>query len=325
MPVVTGASFQTTLALPMRLLDALLDGSIFFSFDRSGFVRHQRGFGPADLAVSMQGRACLVTGANSGLGLATARALAERGATVHMLCRDELRGADARREVAESTGNSRVQLHIVDISNLDEIRAFVERFRETRIDVLVHNAGVLPLEREWTPQGFELTVATHLLGPHLLTRLLRPRLEGGRVVFVSSGGMYTQRLDLDVMLAADGDYDGVSAYAMTKRAQVVLSELWAAELRSSQTVVNAMHPGWAATPSVERSLPRFWRIMRKRLRTPEEGADTIVWLAVAREAGAETGKLWFDRRAVATHKVPWTRESHAEKKRLWEWCEATVL
>ena len=95
MPVVTGASFQTTLALPMRLLDALLDGSIFFSFDRSGFVRHQRGFGPADLVVSMQGRACLVTGANSGLGLATARALAERGATVHMLCRDELRGAFA--------------------------------------------------------------------------------------------------------------------------------------------------------------------------------------------------------------------------------------
>jgi NAD(P)-dependent dehydrogenase (short-subunit alcohol dehydrogenase family) len=299
----------------------ILDRSIFFSFDRSGFRRHQRRFDPADLDRSMRGEVCLVTGANAGLGLSVATGLAAREATVHMLCRSEERGAAAQRTISETTGNPEVHLHVVDVSSLESIRAFAGD-GSGPVDVLIHNAGSLPLERALTPEGLETTVATHLVGPHLLTRLLRPRLEDARVVFVSSGGMYAKRLDVDAMLSTDGPYDGVAAYAMTKRGQVVLSELWARELAGTGTTVNAMHPGWAATGGVERSLPRFHRFMRKRLRTPEEGADTAVWLAVADAVAGETGKFWFDRRTAPTHLAPWTRESGDERRRLWDFCEA---
>lgn len=306
----------------MGLVDRMLDASVFFSFDRSGYQRHQRAFDPADLDRSMKGKVCLVTGANSGLGLAVASGLAARRASVHLLCRDAQRGAAARDAVAEQTQNADVHLQVVDVSSPRSIADFVERFGSPQVDVLVHNAGLLPLERQLTPEGLELTVATHLVGPFLLTELLRPELKEARVVFVSSGGMYTKRLDVEAMRNNDGPYDGVEAYAMTKRGQVVLSELWASELAETRTTVNAMHPGWAATRGVERSLPRFWRVMRNRLRTAEQGADTALWLAVAERVAGETGKFWFDRRSVSAYLLPGTRESADERQQLWDFCQA---
>jgi NAD(P)-dependent dehydrogenase (short-subunit alcohol dehydrogenase family) len=306
----------------MGFLDQMLDRSIFFSFDRSGYLRHQRTFDPSDLDRSMQGKVCLVTGANSGLGLAVASGLAAREATVYMLCRNAERGSAAQKAISEETRNPNVHLHVVDVSSLKSIHDFAGRFASPRIDVLIHNAGVLPLERDLTHDGLELTVATHLVGPFLLNKLLLPKLKDARVVFVSSGGMYAKRLDVDAMLSNEGPFDGVAAYAMTKRGQVVLSELWARKLSDTGTVVNAMHPGWAATSSVELSLPRFWRIMRNRLRTPTEGADTALWLAVAERVAGEAGKFWFDRRPVPTHLVRWTREGANERQRLWDLCEA---
>lgn len=312
----------------MGLFDTIRDRSILFAFDRSGFERHQRSFVEADLDVSMHGRTCLVTGANSGLGFELARGLAERGGTVHMLCRSAERGAAARARIIEETGHGDVHLHVVDLSDRSSLHRFARDFSEARVDVLVHNAGTLPLERELTGDGLELTVATHLVGPFLLTTLLKPRLAGARVIFVSSGGMYAKRLDMDVMMSVDGPYDGVAAYAMTKRGQVVLSEQLAVEFAGIGTTFNAMHPGWADTPGVERSLPRFWRFMKKRLRTPEQGADTALWLAVADRVVGETGKLWFDRSAVPTHLTARTREDDEQRRRLWElcsqWAEAAV-
>jgi len=306
----------------MGLFDGVLDRSILYAFDRSGYLRHQRAFDPADLECSMRGKVCLVTGANSGLGRAIATGLARRDATVHLLCRDPERGSAARDAIADETRNPHVHLDLVDVSSLASIRDFAGHLEAPRVDVLVHNAGVLPPERELTPDGLELTVATHLVGPFLLTSLLRSKLRAARVVFVSSGGMYAKRLDLDAMLSTAGPYDGVAAYAYTKRGQVVLSEMWARELSAAGTIVNAMHPGWAATKAVERSLPRFWRLMRKRLRTPEQGADTALWLAVAERVAGETGKFWFDRRPVPTHLLRRTRERGDERERLWRWCEA---
>jgi len=308
----------------MRLLDRILDKTVVFSFDRSGFARHEREFDPDDTDVTMDGKVCLVTGANAGLGYALARGLAERGATVHMLCRDERRGEEARRTIIEETGNEGVELHVVDISRLESVRGFVDTFPGARVDVLVHNAGLLPSARQLTGDGFELTVATHILGPFLLTRLLRPKLRGSRVIFMTSGGMYAKRFDLDEMLDGDRPYDGVAAYARTKRAQVVLTELLAVELAGEGTTVNAVHPGWAATGGVERSLPRFWKLLRDRLRTPEQGADTALWLAVSDRAGGETGGLWFDRRSVPKHIAWWTEEEESERQRLWSWCEEVV-
>ena len=303
-----------------RLLDSILDRSILFSFDRGGYLRHERGFRPEDLEVDLGGRSFLVTGANSGLGKAAARALAELGGEVWMLCRSEERGRQAREEIRRDTGSESVHLEIVDMADRGSIRELAGRFADRRVDVLVHNAGLLPDELVETGDGLELTFAVHVVGPLLLTRLLLPNLRrsgDARILWVSSGGMYGVRLDVGEMLEPPEPYDGVKAYARTKRAQVVLSELVAERLAPAGIASNAMHPGWAATPGVARSLPRFQRLLGNRLRTPDEGADTVVWLAAARRAGFPTGRLWFDRRQVATHLVPWTRERPEERQALW--------
>lgn len=301
----------------MGLRDRLLDATVVASFDRSGWLRHAEAFDPSEMEVDLSGRVCVVTGANRGLGRATTAALAERGATVIMACRRVDEAERVRDEVAAATGSETLEVREIDLASRASVRAFVEALPYERIDVLVHNAGVLPSERVMTDDGVELTVAVHVIGPHLLTSLLRDRLQGGRVIWVSSGGMYTKRLDVDAMLDTAGDYDGVQAYAMTKRAQVVLAELWAAKLESDGTVVHAMHPGWAATPGVQTSLPKFWKTMEGRLRTPEQGADTIAWLAVSERARESTGKFWFDRGQAKTHRLPWTREREEQRERLW--------
>ena len=302
----------------------LLDKSIFFSFDQSGFKRHQKSFAPNDLSVQMSGKVCLVTGGNSGLGYETARGLAERGASVHLLCRNLKRGIDAQNKIRGQTGHDDVHCHQVDISSPRSIEYFVRVFNPEQIDVLIHNAGVLPSERHITPEGYETTVATHITGPYLLTERLRPRLLNARVIYVSSGGMYSKRLNVSQMLDNSGRYDGVSAYAMTKRAQVTLTELVAPTFEGSNTVVNAMHPGWAATPGVADSLPAFSKLMQSRLRTPKEGADTILWLAVS-DAGAEkSGGFWFDRKQVSPYLIPGTEEDLDARNALVELCWAQL-
>ncbi len=303
-----------------RWLTRLADASIFFSFDRTGFRLHQRSFDPNDLDVDLAGKRCLITGANSGLGKAAAHALAGLGADVWLLCRSEERGRRAEDDIRLATGNDRTRLEIVDMSETASVRELAERIGETPIDVLIHNAGVLPDERIETNEGLELTWATNVVGPFLLTWLLRPNLRRAapaRVINVSSGGMYTQQLDLRDVGWEKKPFDGVTAYAQTKRAEVVLTELWAERLKDAVITVNSMHPGWADTPGVQQSLPRFWRFTKNRLRTPREGADTIVWLAACERIAGETGKFWFDRRAVETHKLRRTRERSGDRERLW--------
>jgi NAD(P)-dependent dehydrogenase (short-subunit alcohol dehydrogenase family) len=304
-------------------LSQVVDPFIVSSFDRTGFRIHSLTFRDQDLDVDLSDKRCLVTGANSGIGYETARALADLGAEVVLLCRNRERGEEAAERIRAETGNPRVSLEVVDMSELASVRAAGARLASNPVDVLVHNAGVLPDERIETRDGLELTLATHVVGPFLLTRLLRASLEksaDGRVIWVSSGGMYTRRLQLSDPNWTTRDYDGVLAYAETKRAQVVLSELWAEELRGSPTRVNAMHPGWADTPSVESSLPRFHQITRNILRTPAEGADTVVWLA-AYPALRATGRFFLDRQERRTHLLPFTRETEADRRALWQLCE----
>lgn len=306
-----------------RVLGALVDPWIVGSFDRTGFRIHSLRFDPLDLDVRLEGRRCLVTGANSGIGFETARALADLGAETVLLCRNAERGEAAADQIRTESGNENVSLEVLDVSDLAAVREVGARLAESPVDVLVHNAGILPDARRETRDGLEATFATHVVGPHLLTRLLRRRLEAsrdGRVVWVSSGGMYTRRLRLDDPSWKQRAYDGVIAYAETKRMQVVLSELWAAELAGTRVVVNAMHPGWADTPAVASSLPRFHRFTKGILRTPAEGADTVVWLAASAVA-RETGRFWFDREARRTHLLPFTRETKADRRRLWSLCE----
>ncbi len=309
----------------MRILDATLDASVVFSFDRTGFRRHRARFEPSDLDVDLRGKVCLVSGATSGIGRATALALARLGATVRLLCRSRGRGEEVRDALRAETASRDVHLDVVDVSSLGSVRAFVERLRSPRVDVLVNNAGVLPESFQRTPEGLELTLATNLVGPFLLTELLVPRLLGskdGRVINVSSGGMYTRKLRVrELERAAPEDFDGVTAYARTKRALVVLTELWAERHRDTSITFASMHPGWADTPGVRTSLPRFHAVMRRILRTADEGADTVVWLAAASRVAGRSGFFWFDRQVQPTHLLPFTREDAAERARLWEACQ----
>jgi NAD(P)-dependent dehydrogenase (short-subunit alcohol dehydrogenase family) len=293
------------------------------SFDAPGYRRHARRFDPRDLDVDLSGRRCLVTGSGGGLGRAAALGLARLGATVHLLVRDRGRGERARDELRAESGSSRIEVEVADVSDLGALARWARGFAADAIDVLVHNAGVLPAARALTADGLELTFATHVAGPHLLTRLLAPRLRAAgdaRVVWVSSGGMYTQRLSLADLGWERRPYDGVRAYAQTKRMQVELAARWARELGPA-VHVSAMHPGWADTPGVETSLPRFHARLRARLRTPAEGADTIVWLAARRPAPSPSGAFWFDRRARWTHYLPWTRTGAATRAALWALAE----
>jgi NAD(P)-dependent dehydrogenase (short-subunit alcohol dehydrogenase family) len=308
-----------------RALGLVVDPLIVPSFDRTGFRIHSLAFDPEDLDVDLSGRRCLVTGASSGIGFETSLALANLGAEMVLLCRSRERGEEAAGAIRERTGNARVSVEVLDVADLASVRAAAARLGTAPVDVLVHNAGVLPQQRVETAQGLELCFATHVAGPHLLTRLLRGALEkapDARVVFVSSGGMYTRRLQVrDPSWRTRRPYDGVVAYAETKRAQVVLAELWAERLRDASVVVNAMHPGWADTPAVQASLPRFHRLTRAILRTPAEGADTVVWLAASARAREWRGRFFFDREPRRTHFLPTTRETEADRRELWRLCE----
>jgi NAD(P)-dependent dehydrogenase (short-subunit alcohol dehydrogenase family) len=293
------------------------------SFDRLGFERHRKRFRAADLEVRLDGRVCLVTGANSGIGRATSRALAARGAHVLLLCRDPGRGEEARDAIRRETGNPLVDLCRLDVSDLGAVRRAAAELRVEAVHALVHNAGTLPDRRIQTREGLELTFATHVVGPHLLTALLAGRLRAGRarVVWVASGGMYLQRLSLDDLSWERRRYDGVVAYAQTKRMQVVLARQWARRFAGSGVEVHAMHPGWADTAAVRASLPRFHRVMEPLLRDAEAGADTVIWLVVCPNLPGPSGSFWFDRTRRWTHLLPWTAESPREAERLILLCD----
>ncbi len=262
------------------LLDTILDRTVLAGYTRVGY-RMRRGMWSTAEEQPMGGKVVLLTGGTSGLGLAAAGGFARLGATVWLAVRSEQRGERARAQIVARSPNSDVQVGLCDLSDLESVRQFAKRLggKTERLDVLVNNAGALTRERALSVDGIELTFATNVLEPFLLTNLLLPLLEQSkpaRVVNVSSGGMYTQRIHLDDLQMAREEFDGPTAYARTKRAQVILSELWAERLRDTGVVVHAMHPGWADTPGLESSLPRFYAVTRRLLRTPQEGADTIV-------------------------------------------------
>jgi NAD(P)-dependent dehydrogenase (short-subunit alcohol dehydrogenase family) len=242
-----------------------------------------------------------------------------------MLIRSEGKGHWVREGIVHRTGNEQVHLEYADLSDLTSVRDFAEAFltRQSRLDVLINNAGALLTEQGTSSDGFDLSLATNVLGPFLLTNLLIPILKASapsRIINVSSGGMYTQKLDVEDLQFERKAYNGVTAYAQAKRAQVILTELWAEKLAGSGVTANAMHPGWADTPGVQTSLPTFRRWTKNSLRTAEQGADTIVWLAVAESVAGISGRFWLDRRERGTHLLRATRSSAEDRARLWEEC-----
>ncbi len=307
------------------ILDQALDRSVVLGFSRIGPLL-RRGWWPPDPAPgSLSGSVVAVTGANSGLGKATAAGAARLGAQVRMLCRSVERGAQARAEILRELPDADLHVDRCDVSDLASLPEVADALRAVtpRVRALVHNAGVMPPERAETPAGLELTLATHVLGPHLLTHLLRAPLAddgAGRVVFVASGGMYTQRLRMDDPEYTEGEYSPPVAYARTKRMQVHLAESWARELAAERVSVHSMHPGWADTPGVQTSLPGFRKLTGPFLRSAEEGADTTVWLLAAEEGARTSGLFWHDRAPRRTSYLSRTAPTPGEVDELWRFC-----
>ncbi len=313
-----------------RAIDGVLEASIVLSFSDIGAMVRRRLFDWQDLdRLHLDGRVILITGASSGLGRAAALRFAQMGSTLRLLVRDRTKGEHVLEEIHTSTPTANVEIYTADLSDLGSVRAATAQIleREPRLDVLVNNAGALLPERRLSVDGLELTFATMVLGPFVLTEDLAGLLERTasahgttRVINVSSGGMYTQALHLDDLQMERERYRGSVAYARAKRAQVVLTERWARRWRDRGIVVHAMHPGWANTPGIAAGLPRFGSMVGPRLRSPEEGADTIVWLAASDDAIRSTGRFWLDRRPRSTDRLPGTKVAPRDAERLWDAC-----
>ena len=316
-------------ALPRRALargvDVALEGTVVLSFSRVGAAVRSRLEGWPDLAtLSGAGQRVVVTGASSGLGYATTRALLASGAEVIATARDEVKAERTRAALAAEVGPAaagRLDLAPLDLDRFASVEALAERLRgeDRPVDAVVHNAGALLASREVTPDGLERTYQVHVAAPFLLTARLLPLLRrsgAGRVVTVTSGGMYGAK-PVAALVDSPDRYRGLTAYARAKRAQVTLTAEWQRRLGGAGATFHVAHPGWADTPGLAASLPGFRRAVGPLLRDVGEGADTIVWLVLADAPSSQPGRLWHDRRPRGAHRLPSTRPDPGEADALW--------
>jgi retinol dehydrogenase-14 len=268
--------------------------------------------------LDMTGKVAMVTGANSGIGLVTARALADRGATVVLVCRDRERGEAALTEIKARSGNNAVELMLCDLASQKSIREFAEEFKRThhRLDVLVNNAGVYIRNRTLVEGNLETTFAVNHLAYFLLTNLLLDvitRSAPARIVNVASGAHTYGRIDFD-NLQGEKNYNGVRAYANSKLANILFTHELASRLSSTRVTANCLHPGAVAT-SIFRALPKFVEAIIKLVTlSPEKGAETSIYLATSPDVDGVTGKYFVKK--TETRSSP---ESYNEDtaRKLW--------
>ncbi|MGB5166188.1 MAG: SDR family NAD(P)-dependent oxidoreductase [Woeseiaceae bacterium] len=294
-------------------------------FTKLGYKESRRRWNPVS---AYQGdRHALITGATSGLGLAAAGQLAALGARLTLVARNQEKAERLVADLKEQSGNDRISCEIADLSLMSDVHALCDRLLklDEPVDMLINNAGALFNPRQVTAEGYEKSFALLLLSPYIITERLQPLLvkaQSPRVVNVLSGGMYSQKIKVNDLQSERGEFSGSVAYARAKRGLMILTEEWAERWRGDGIVVNAMHPGWADTPGVEIALPGFYRATKYLLRTPEEGADTVVWLAASTEAGEVSGKFWLDREQHPSHLSDRTRETDDQRRQLLDALQA---
>lgn len=292
------------------MFDTLKDYSIIYSFDRSGFERHARNF--SDLNTSaFAGKHFLVTGGTRGIGQAVTEGLLAQGANVTVTARSD---KDYQENFAHHSRVSFIQLDLADFDAVMNVPL-------PRLDGVVLNAGGMPNELNVIDNRYDTIFASQVVGHYLLTRRL---IHSGAlkplspIHWVASGGMYLQKLDLSDLSWQNEVYDKVKSYANAKRAQVILNGLMAQRFKNF--TFSCSHPGWVGTQALTDALPGFTQKLGSRLRTPEQGADTILW-CLGQGNRLKTGLFWFDRRPRKTAPFFWTRERESDRLELLELLE----
>ncbi|MEY4025077.1 MAG: hypothetical protein RL438_590 [Actinomycetota bacterium] len=305
-------------------LSNALDAAVVPGFSKIGYaIRKRLGNWQPISGFDLRGKIVVITGPTSGLGKEVARQLAPTGANLVLVARNEEKCARVIDEITPLCAGSKPVFVHAEMGDLESVRSACAAIQQqfSHIDVLIHNAGALLNTRQVSPQGIEQTIASHVVGPFLMTTLLLPMMHGGRVVTVSSGGMYTSALPAfnngETLEMPIAKYNGSKQYAIAKRAQVTLNEMWA--ISESHTEFVAMHPGWADTPGVQESIPGFRRVTAPILRSSSEGADTIAWLAAVNPLPGTSGTFWSDREVRSIHKSSQTRnrDTPDARKALW--------
>jgi NAD(P)-dependent dehydrogenase (short-subunit alcohol dehydrogenase family) len=279
--------------------------------------------------VSMQGRVCLVTGANSGIGQAASLRLAQMGATVVMVARSRERGEAARADVLARSGGSSVDLLLADLSSQAEVRRLASEVqsRYERLHVLINNAAIIPSQRTETVDGVETQLAVNVLAPFLLMNLLGGRLKAGasasyprhsRIVNVSSMVHWSATLNLDDLQSADSyALWGWSTYGMTKLALLLLTREAARRLQGEGVTANALHPGVYGT-HLTRGLPRFVdALARLFLPRPRRGGRALAHLAASPDVEGETAHYYARMRPAPSSPAS---ADMAAAARLWQFC-----
>ena len=272
-----------------------------------------------DMAGPMIGKTCVVTGANAGIGKATALGLARMGATVVMVCRSPERGEAALAEIKRASGNDSVSVLLADLSSQAAIRRLVVDYKSQfpNLHVLINNAGIVPQKRTVTEDGLEMQFAVNHLAYFLLTDLLLDVLRSSapaRIVNVTSAAHRGASIDVDD-LQYRRSYDHRRVYAGTKLCNVLFTYELARRLQGTGVTANCLHPGVVSTNLLRntRGTPGAPRLSKDR--TPEEGARTPLYLATSAEVEGVTGKYFDDRISVASSSASY---DEAAASRLWQ-------
>jgi len=279
----------------------------YFQFCESGFLANKARFNETETAVDLSEEYVMITGANSGIGKQAALDVAKKGATVYLVCRNQERGEAARQEIVEATKNEKVHLLLCDLSSPQESLKFARSFIESKkpLTTLCANAGVLLNEFKLIDGKYEAIFATNTLSVHVFVRELVPYLEtvpNSKVLITTSGGALPSKLDIEAQdISPPKKFDGTVVYSQTKRQEIEMAEHYARE--HPKVFFASWHPGWVDTPGVETSLPDFYKKFKNKLRTTEQGADTLVWLVCLRNAldRYKNGEFFFDREVTAKH------------------------
>lgn len=292
------------------MLDKIKDLSVVYSFDKSGFERHSRDFSSLNPA-RFAGNHYLVTGGSRGIGEAVAKTLLSYGAKVTVTARNR---SDFD---VNFSGRKGVNFVALDLNNFHQIMTVKLGF----FNGVILNAGGMPDKLSVVDGRFDSIFGSQVVGHYLLLRRLfhEKRLATPALVhWVASGGMYLQKLKLNDLSWQQHDYNKVTSYANAKRAQVILNQMFAQ--RYKHAVFSCSHPGWVGTDALKEALPGFSKKVGHRMRTAEQGADTIVW-CMEQGAKLKSGLFWFDRQSRLTAPFPWTRETEADRLELWRLLE----